>query len=331
MMHVSLHVLSWNGERDLPDLVRSLQALSYPRLSVRFLDNGSIDDSRAYLQEHVPTWLVACNTKNVGFSAGHNQLISYALHRWEGEDLTKCIVVLVNQDMILDSQCIQEIVKAFAEDERVVAVQPKIYRALRARRSEDEHALSEFLDTTGLVMNAHWRMEDRGAGAKDEGQFDDARDVVGASGACVAYRASAIVDVLEGGQFFDEDFFSYREDCDVSLRLVRAGYKICFAPSALAWHYRSVYGAEKRNLWQRLVDRRGQQSFRNAWTMRNQLFFLVKHWPWRAWPSLPGVLFHEGGRLAYSLLFEPETRKLLFASLPLFVKMYKKRRAYVGR
>ncbi len=326
MMEVSLHVLLWNGERDLPDLVRSLRALSYSNVHIRMIDNGSIDDSRTYIQEHAPEWLVGCNAKNIGFAAGHNQLISYALHRWEGGDLSKKIIVVTNQDMILDAECIARMVEAFEKDPSCGAVQPKVLRAIRPATEHDERALSDVIDTTGLVMNTHWRMEDRGAGVRDEGQFNERQDIVGPGGAFAAYRASALVDVAERGQYFDEDFFSYREDCDVALRLVRRGYTTVFAPYAKAWHYRGMFGVEKRNLLQRLRDRRQQQSFRNAWSLRNQLFFLVKHVPLQAWTSFPVILFQEGGRIFYVFFFESETRKLLMRALPTLQKMRKKRK-----
>jgi len=326
MMEVSLHVLLWNGERDLPDLVRSLRALSYPNLHIRMIDNGSIDGSRAYIQEHAPEWLVGCNVKNIGFAAGHNQLISYTLHRWEGEDLSRKIVVVTNQDMILDTECISHMVEAFEKERVRGAVQPKVLRAIRPATEHEAGVLSEIIDTTGLVMHAQWRMEDRGAGIKDEGQFDERQDIVGPGGAFAAYRASALVDVAENGQYFDEDFFSYREDCDLALRFVRRGYVTVFAPQAKAWHYRGMFGVEKRNLLQRLRDRRQQQSFRNAWSMRNQIFFLIKHLPLQAWVSFPAILFQEGGRMCYAFFFEPETRKLLMRALPILQKMRKKRK-----
>ena len=331
MIEVSLHVLLWNGERDLPDLVRSLRALTYPNLHIRMLDNGSIDGSRAYIQEHASEWLVACNPKNVGFAAGHNQLISYAFHRWEGEDLAQKAVVIVNQDMVLDPRCIDELVKSLEADERIGAVQPKVLRAFRPADEQSEPLFSDAFDTTGLVLGKYWRMEDRGAGANDTGQFDEQKDLVGPGGAFALYRASALADVAEGKQYFDEEFFSYREDCDLALRLVRAGHRTVFAPKAKAWHYRGMFGSAHRSLWRRLFDRRGQQSFRNAWSMRNQLFFLVKHLPLQAWTAFPGVLFHEGGRVFYAMVFEPETRALLLRSLPTLQNMRKKRRALLER
>lgn len=294
MMEVSLHVLVWNGEQDLPDLVRSLRALTYANVHIRMIDNGSIDGSRAYLQEHVPEWLVGCNAKNVGFAAGHNQLMTYAFHRWQHEDLRDKLVVIVNQDMVLDPECITHMVRAFENNAACAAVQPKVLRALRPVSEHDERTLSDVLDTTGLVMHAYWRMEDRGAGAVDAGQFDAAQDFVGPGGAFAAYRASALADVVQDGMIFDEDFFSYREDCDLALRLVRRGHTTLFVPQAKAWHYRGMFGAEKRTLWQRLFDRRKQQSLRAAWSMRNQLFFLVKHLPLSAWTAFPAFFFMKG-------------------------------------
>lgn len=331
MIEVSLHVLLWNGERDLPDLVDSLKALTYPALKIRMLDNGSIDGSRAYIHEHAPEWLVACNPKNVGFAAGHNQLITYALHRWQGEDLSQKAVVIVNQDMVLDPHCIDEMVQALEADATLGAVQPKVFRALRPLDEHGDASFSEVFDTTGLVLSSCWRMEDRGAGVKDEGQFDEKRSLIGAGGAFALYRAQALLDVAEEGQYFDEAFFSYREDCDVALRLVRRGWKATFAPLAKAWHYRGMFGVQGRSLLTRLRDRRGQQAFRNAWSMRNQLFFLVKHLPLSAWLAFPAIFFQEGGRVAYSMVFEPETRALLLRSLPTFKNMRKKRRALLER
>lgn len=344
MKEVSLHVLLWNGEHDLPDLVRSLREITYPNVHIRMLDNGSIDGSRAYVHEHAPEWLVACNAKNVGFAAGHNQLISYAMHRWQGEDLSQKIVVVVNQDMILEKNFLEPLIATF-DDASCGSAQPKILRAFRAQEEHESEVRSEIIDTTGLVLGAGWRMEDRGAGQKDEHQFDTHADLIGPGGACAAYRMSALEDVKEGSGYFDEDFFSYREDCDLAMRLVRRGWKSVFVAASRVWHYRGMFGEEKRSLIQRLFDRRKQQSLRNAWATRNQLFFIVKHLPLRAWMAFPRVVFHEGGRVIYGLIFEPETRKILFRALPTFQKMRKKRkeilkntriswsalRAYVGR
>lgn len=326
MQEVSLHVLVWNDHKDLPELIRSIRALTYPNIHVRMLDNGSSDESLAYLRKHVPEWLVACNTRNLGFAAGHNQLMRIALHRWEGEDLSEKYILAVNADMILDPGFIEPLLEPFTDD-HVGATQPKIFRVLRQEHDREGYVKTQMIDTTGLVLGKSLRMEDRGAGKEDTGEFDMNTDIFGAAGALPCYRASALVDAAEGDAYFDEDFFAYREDCDLAFRLRRRGWKVVFCPRAHVWHFRSMYGAEKRSLLQRLRDRKGQSRFSSAYSTRNQLFFLIKNFPLGAWKLLPHVLFHEGGRLIYSLLFERETRKVVFRALTTVPNMYKKRKA----
>jgi len=168
-------------------------------------------------------------------------------------------------------------------------------------------------------------MEDRGAGTEDQGSFDMQKDLLGPAGALPCYRASALLDIAEGESFFDDAFFAYREDCDLALRLQRRGWKTVFCPLAHVWHFRGMYGSEKRSLLQRWQDRKKQSRFSAAYSTRNQLFFLVKQFTWRAWRMLPRILFHECGRVMYGCLFEPETRAVLFRALTTFPQMVKKR------
>ncbi len=324
-MEVSLNILTWNDKKDLPELLRSVRALTYPHVQVRMLDNGSVDGSLAYLKEHASEWLVVCNTHNVGFAAGHNQLMRLALRRWEGQDLSQKVILAVNADMILDPGFVEELLLPFA-DPTVGATQPKIFRAFRAQDEQELPMLSHIIDTTGLVLRKNWRMEDRGAGKEDVGAYDGEQDIIGPAGALPCYRASAVVDVLENDAFFDEDFFAYREDCDAAMRLQYRGWKTVFCPNAHVWHFRGMYGAEKRSLLQRWHDRRKQSRFSSAYSTRNQLFFLIKNFSWRAWKDVFHILFHEGGRLLYGFFFEPETRKVVMRALTTFPKMYKKRR-----
>ncbi len=328
MLSVSLHVLLWNNERDLPDLLRSIKQLHYPELTVRFLDNGSVDGSRAYLKEHAPEWLTVCNAKNTGFAGGHNQLFQHAIRRQEGKDPSQHVIFIVNADMILESDILSQLLRPFEDDARCGAVQPKVRRILRPEYEGEEPRRTSLLDTAGLVLPSSWRCEDRGAGAEDGPAYNESMEIFGAGGACAAYRLSALLDSAdEDGMFFDGDFFAYREDCDLAMRLRRRGWNTIFSPSAQAWHYRSMFGEQKRSLVKRLLDRRRQQGFRNALALRNQLFFLIKHFPILSGIRyLPLVLFGECGRLVYGILCEKESRNLLFSSLRLFPKMLIKRK-----
>lgn len=329
-MHVSIHILTWNDLRYLPDLFRSLEAQTYTDVSIRVLDNGSTDGTLAYIQEHHPQYLVARNVRNLGFAPGHNQLMRFAFERWGSVDLTDRAVLFVNADMILHERMVEELVAALKADTSLAAVQPKLLRAFANVPLEDgteQNVQSDVLDTTGLTLTKTWRMEDRGAGEVDKGQYDDKIDILGATGTCALWRASVLQAVSLDAEPLDSDFFAYREDCDLALRARRAGYTAKFVPSAKAYHYRGMYGAANRTLWQRVVDRRKQRPFPAALSTRNQLFFLIKNVSAADFLRYGVWIFpNEFFRVCYGFFLEPQTRSLLLKSPLLFIKMLKKRR-----
>jgi len=324
-MDVYAHILTWNGEKYLPDLFTSLDTQTM-KPAIRVVDNGSTDGSLAFLQRRASHELVARNVKNLGFAPGHNQLFSFTLSRLAGADLSRVGILLVNQDMILDPKLVEELARALEADPTLAAVQPKIYRAFRSADEVFDGTRSDVLDTTGLEMSHAWRFEDRGAGAIDHGQFDNERLLAGACGALVMYRGSALMEVITDSEVFDGDFFAYREDCDLGLRLLRAGWKTEFVPTAKAWHYRGMFGAQKRSWKEKLTDRRGRSPFLAALSQRNQLLMLVKNVPLGEFVrTFPSILLQEGPRLFYAMIFEKATRKLMFKSFPFFVRAFQKR------
>jgi GT2 family glycosyltransferase len=328
-MEVVTHTLVWNGEKYLHDLFHSFKEQTHKEVTHRIVDNGSTDGSVPYIHEHHSHSLVARNVKNLGFAPGHNQLFKFTFEKWAGQDLSKKAILLVNQDMILDPGLIEALSKALEADPTLGSVQPKIYRVFAPADGEEgvqSPVKSDVIDTTGLRLTRSWRLIDRGAGELDSGQYDQKQDIIGPCGALVMYRADALLDVLEEGEVFDGDFFAYREDCDLALRLRRRGWKSGFVPSAKAWHYRGMFGGEKRSWREKLSDRRGRRPFLAALSTRNQLLFLVKNLTCKdALLSLPFLVFEEGLRTLYSFLFEGETRRLLLQSPPFFFRAIKKR------
>jgi len=329
-MKVSLHMLTWNGLKYLPEFFSSLTNQTYRDFTIRVLDNGSSDGSLTFMQDHFSQYLVARNVKNLGFATGHNQLVRVALERF-GDDLEDKAIVFSNYDLIFDSNCLGTLYEALMADPAIAAVQPKLYRAFAAEGGADPESqtpsLSDVLDTTGLLLQSSWRFVDRGAGEVDAGQYDERRDLIGPAGALFMMRATAVKELLMNGELFDGDFFAYREDCDLALRMRKTGYETRFVPTAKAWHYRGMYGANKRSMRQVLADRRGRSPFTAALATRNQLYFLIKHFSFGdalryGWRVFPGEFI----RLCYAILFEGETRRMLWSSRHVFSSMFGKRR-----
>ena len=76
---VYIVLLNWNGWQDTLECVRSLERMEYRNWHAVIVDNGSTDDSVARLKGACPDVTVVETDKNLGFAAGNNVGIRYAL------------------------------------------------------------------------------------------------------------------------------------------------------------------------------------------------------------------------------------------------------------
>ncbi|MBU0540417.1 glycosyltransferase family 2 protein [Patescibacteria group bacterium] len=329
-----INVVTWNSLAYMPDLLGSLGGQDAPFFTVTVVDNASDDGAPAWLQEHFPETVVLRNIRNLGFARAHNQAIELALSRWENKDLENRYIMLANPDMTFSPNAVRVLVAHMDANPDVAACGPKLLRAYTKNEGEHEETTTDFsdtLDSTGLCITKARRIYDRGAGEKDEGQYDGAIDVFGLSGACVMFRASALVAAKIGGEFFDEDFFAYKEDADLAWRLQRLGYKSHFVPQAVAWHFRRVPSNPGLGHFAAWKMRRSKSPFVNFLSTRNHGWMILKndsaanlflHLPW--WKT------YEIGKVI-AACFSLSSLKGEFASLAGMPKMLRKRFAYSKR
>ncbi len=95
------------------------------------------------------------------------------------------------------------------------------------------------IDSTGIYFTPAMRHFDRGWHEPDRQRFDRMEYVFGASAAAALYRRQMIEDVSVDGEFFDPDFFVYREDADVAWRAQLLGWRCIYTPEATAYHVRT--------------------------------------------------------------------------------------------
>ena len=111
----------------------------------------------------------------------------------------------------------------------------------------------------------------------DGRQFEQAEWVWGACAGAAVYRRSMLDDI----GLFDEDFFAYMEDIDLSFRAQLLGYKCIYAPSAIIYH--KVSATSGRHSSQRLY-----------WSHRNHWYVLIKNLPSSLWLRyLPQIVMAE--------------------------------------
>jgi GT2 family glycosyltransferase len=116
-------------------------------------------------------------------------------------------------------------------------------------------------------MTPNFRHLDRGSRELDDGRYDGAEWVFGATGAAAFYRREMIEDISFDGDFFDEDFFAYREDADVAWRAQLLGWKCLYTPAAVAYHVRSVFPS----------NRRSQPAVINMHSVKNRFLLRIKN------------------------------------------------------
>jgi GT2 family glycosyltransferase len=137
-------------------------------------------------------------------------------------------------------------------------LKPRSWAMLSARLKPcpDTNPLSEtadprktnIIDSTGIYFTRNMRHLDRGAEERDGGQYDRVQYVFGASGAAAMFRRDFIEAVSVQGEFFDEEFFAFREDGDLAWRAQLMGWKCLYMPAAVAWHVRRVTPERRRDL-----------------------------------------------------------------------------------
>lgn len=295
----------------LPRLLRSLKDQAWQDFAVLIIDNASTDGTEEFVRREYPQAAFLRNVRNRGFAYAHNQGIRYALDHWPADDLSARFILVANPDIIMAPDYLQRMMNKVSEEEKVGAYGGKLLRAFGENLHDEalkETVQSDHLDSTGLQANRARVFVDRGAGEMDTKQYDHLRKVFGVSGALALYRASALKDVSNEDEYFDQDFFAYKEDIDLAWRLQIAGWQARFVPEARAYHYRGMYGKEKAGLWQKIANRRDKSPKRNYYSTRNHVACLIKNMDFTSWLlAWPWVLWQESGRFWYVLFLEPKS------------------------
>jgi GT2 family glycosyltransferase len=109
----------------------------------------------------------------------------------------------------------------------------------------------DVVNNAGSIVLTDGYGADRGFQVIDTGQYDQREAVFAFCGNGVAFRA----EVLEQVGVFDDDFFLYYEDTDLSWRVRAAGWKIRYEPSAVVRHHHAASSGEWSPVFRFHVDR----------------------------------------------------------------------------
>lgn len=272
------------------------------------VDNASEDATREVLSKQ-PEIKVFCNDTNTGFAAAQNQAARAATGTW---------LLSLNPDVILSPTFITELVAKGELGPRIGTVCGKL---LRWDPSTNQQ-LTNIIDSTGIFFRPDLRHLDRGADQLDSGQYENDEYVFGATGAAALYRRAMLDDIAIEGEYFDEQFFAYREDADLAWRAQLMGWQCVYTPKAVAWHVRRV-----------TPERRKQLPHEINWhSIKNRFLMRAKNisWPLYARCFLQTTL-RDAQVVGYCLLADPKLVSALTAVWKLRRDLMNKRRAIQSR
>jgi GT2 family glycosyltransferase len=218
---------TYNSAAVLERCLNSIAALDYSPLEVVIVDNASTDETLRILGLFEKRFRIIHNPENRGFAGGQNQAIRAADADW---------LVSLNPDVLVPPNFLSELIPVAASDASIGMLAAKLLRW----QPGDENERSGIVDSAGIYFVRNLRHFDRGSEEPDRGQYERREYVFGATGAAAAYRREMIEDVSVNGEFFDEDFFAFREDADLSWRAQLMGWKCLYVPAAVVWHVRRV-------------------------------------------------------------------------------------------
>ncbi len=256
---VTVAIVTFNSAAYIERCLDEVLQQDYHPLKVIAIDNASEDNTVPLLLRYRHCVRIIQNDHNKGFAAGQNQAIQASESDW---------VLTLNPDVRLTPDFVARLVAAGESDKQIGSVCAKL---LTMNPDWSLPARPHF-DSTGIYMTPAFRHLDRGSRQPDDGRFDRPEYVFGATGAAALYRRRMIEDISLDGEFFDEAFFAYREDADVAWRAQLLGWKCLYAPSAVAYHVRSVLPS----------NRRSQPPMINMHSVKNRFLLRIKN-------TTPGV------------------------------------------
>ena len=311
MPKVSINIANYNSKKYLPFWISSILNQNFKDFEVVIIDNDSKDGSKEYIKENYDNIKLIENPSNLGFSHAHNQAIL--------ENDSEYILIM-NQDVFLENDFLEILIKFADENREFASFGGKLKKMKFSENSRFERL--DYMDSLYLKHNIGYKFNNFGEGIHESNIPDVDKEVFGISGALVMYRRSTLNKVRHSeNEYFDDDFFMYKEDIDLAWRLQNAGFKSAYLKDAVAYHERTFIGANN-DIFDTIKRKKGDNEFLAKISYRNHLYILLKNLSLKNFViKFPFIFYEELKKFLYYLFFK---RKVLFFAWKEFFKNFKK-------
>ena len=215
---VYIIIVNWNGKDDTLECLESVYNMDYTNFKVIVVDNGSSDNSVELIKNQFPQTVVLETGENLGFAGGNNVGIKYALSK-EAE-----YILLLNNDTVVDSQLIGNLIKASRtyNDEGIFSA--KIY--FYSEPDKLWYFGAKWVEGISHFVHDYYGYIDNGV------DFNSIVETDYACG-CAMFLKTEIFNKIG---LFDERFFLTFEETDFCYRAKQQGIKSYVVPDAKVWH-----------------------------------------------------------------------------------------------
>ncbi len=262
---IHIIIVTHNSSDVLPNCLAHLAGQSVSITSITIVDSGSTDTH--YLDDFAQkegNKLILSD--NIGFARANNLGFS-ELTDQDG------IVVFLNPDTFLPEIFFSQAIEVLNENLKAAIVSGKLLGF-----NPEQGEKTGKIDSTGIFRKWYGRWYDRGKGEDDSDRYNLIQQVPAVCGALMVCRMEPLLRY--NGEVFDSDFFLYKEDIELSLRLRRDGWKLIYDPRLTACHCRG---------WQ---NKRGRIPFTlRLMAAKNEVMLYRKHpSPYILWALMKYIL-----------------------------------------
>ncbi len=246
-MKVSVVTPNYNGIKYLKKYLDSLNNNSEYIGEVIIVDNGSSDNSVIFIQQYQEKCnfeiKIIENSQNLGFAKAVNEGIKNSKYDY---------IFSLNNDTELKSNTIKELLKLINSSDDIFSVSSKMIQ------SDNPNFIDDAGDEYTLLAYTKKRGDN-----KPINKFNDICEIFSSCAGAALYRKSILYEI----GFFDENFFAYLEDVDLSYRAKINGYKNYYCPDAIVFHKGSATTGNKYN------------EFKIKISARNNVWMIYKNMP----------------------------------------------------
>lgn len=252
-MKVSVVTPNYNGVKFLNNYFETLLIQSRFIEEIVIIDNASTDGSVEFIEEFIKSQnypidiVLIKNEDNLGFAPAVNQGIKAAKSEY---------IYSINNDVELEWNTLEEIIKAMDESielgENPFSIQSKMIQHYNRNLIDDAGDEYTILAWTNKI----------GDGQPAE-RYNEKREIFSSCAGAALYRKSLLDEI----GLFDENFFAYVEDIDLSYRAQICGYKNFLCPNSIVYHYGSATSGSRYN------------EFKIRLAARNNVFLIYKNFP----------------------------------------------------